>query len=130
MGCFHWFRLQLTLENHVDLCKNNQFAKVEVPNSKNKFKKYSQGAKSLKMNTVIYADFESILVRYSTCDKENKATKKLNKHVPCGYSINVVNTCNNTSKQIYYRGDEAVSKFCKEIRIISHKNLILQETDG
>ena len=112
------------------MCKNKQFAKVEVPNSKNKFKKYSPGAKSLNMNTVIYADFESILVRYSTCDKENEATKKLNKHVPCGYSINVVNTCNNTSKQIYYRGDEAVSKFCKEIRSIAHKNLILQETDG
>ena len=75
------------------------------------------------MNTVIYADFESILVPYSTCDKENGTSKVINNHVPCGYSINVVNNHNNTNKQTYYRGDNAVSKFCKEIRAIAYKKI-------
>ena len=65
------------------------------------------------MNTV---DFESILVPYSTCDKEHETCKKVNKQVPCGYSINVVNSHYKSSKQSCYRGDNAVSAFCKEIR--------------
>ena len=122
-GCFHSFRSESALKNHVDLCKNNKFAKIELPNSENNFKKYKPGAKSLKMNTVIYADFESILVPYSTCDKENETNKIINKHVPCGYSINVVNSHNNTCNQTYYRGYNAVSTFCKEIRAIAYKKI-------
>ena len=71
------------------------------------------------MNRVIYADFESILLPHSTCDKENVKTKKINKQVPCGYSINVVVNHNNQSKQTYYRGDATVSTFCKKIRNIA-----------
>ena len=39
-------------------------------------KQYAPGAKSLKMNSITYADFESILLPYSTCAKENVKTKK------------------------------------------------------
>ena len=78
-GCLHSFRSESALKNHVDSCKNNKFAKTELPNSENNFKKYKPGAKSLKMNTVIYADFESILVPYSTCDKENETNKEIKK---------------------------------------------------
>ena len=53
------------------------------------FKRYKPSAKSLKMDTVIYADFESILVPYSTCDKKHETCKNVNQQVPCGYSINV-----------------------------------------
>ena len=124
-GCLHSFRSESALKNHVDSCKNNKFAKTELPNSENNFKKYKPGAKSLKMNTVIYADFESILVPYSTCDKENETNKKIKKQVPCGYSINVVSNRNDTSKQTYYRGDNAVSKFCKEIRTTAYEKLTI-----
>ena len=68
------------------------------------------------MDTVIHADFESILVLYSTSDKEYETCKKVNKQVTCGYSINVVSAHSKTSKQSYYRGDNAVSDFRKEIR--------------
>ena len=124
-GCLHSFRSESALKHHVDSCKNNKFAKIELPNSENNFKKYKPGAKSLKMNTVIYADFESILVPYSTCDKENETNKKIKKQVPCGYSINVVSNRNDTSKQTYYRGDNAVSKFCKEIRTTAFEKLTI-----
>ena len=62
LGCFHSFRTEATLENHEDLCKNNKFAKADLPEEGGNFKRYTPGAKSLKMDTVIYADFESILV--------------------------------------------------------------------
>ena len=75
------------------------------------------------MNSVIYADFEWILLSYSTCDKENVTTKKLNKHVPCGYSINIVTNHNNDFKQTYYIGNATVATFCNEICDIG-KNLL------
>ena len=79
LGCFHSFRTKTTLKNHVDLCKNNEFAKTDLPEEGSNFKRYKPGAKSLKMDTVIYADFESILVPYATCDKEHETCKKVNK---------------------------------------------------
>ena len=45
-------------------------------------------------------------------------TKKLNKHVPCGYSINVVNNHDKKTKETHYRGDAAVPNFCKEMHDI------------
>ena len=77
-GCFHSFCTQSTLKTHVELCKYNDFCKTELLKEGKNIKQYSPGAKSLKMNSVMYADFESILLPYGTCDKENVKTKKLN----------------------------------------------------
>ena len=71
------------------------------------------------MNSVIYADFESILLPCSTCDKENVKTIKLNKQVPCGYSINVVTNHNNQSKLIIEAMQQLVH-FVKKY-VILHK---------
>ena len=126
-GCLHSFCTQPTLKNHVELCKYNDFCKIELPKEGKNIKQYTPGAKSLKMNSVIYADFESILLPYSTCDKENVITKNLNKQVPCGYSINVVTNHNNESKQTYYRGEITVATFCKEIRDIAQNLLNIEK---
>ena len=117
-GCLHSFSKKSTLKNHAELCKYNNFCKIELPKENKNIKQYTPGAKSLKMNSVIYADFESILLPYSTCDKENVTSKKLNKQVPFRYLINVITNHNKQSKQTYYRGDSTVSTFYKEIRDI------------
>ena len=62
-----------------------------------------------------------------TCDKEIVTTKKLNSQVPCGYSINVKNNHNNSSKQRYYRGESTISTFSKEIRIIAQDLLGIEK---
>ena len=77
--------------------------------------RYKSGSRFSKINSVIYVDFECILMPYSCCDKENVTTKKLNKHVPCGYSINVVNNHRKETIQTVHRGESAVSTFCKEL---------------
>ena len=66
-----------------------------------------------------FPDF--LLFPYSTCDKEYETCKKFNKQVPCSYSINVANSHDKTSKQSYYRGENAVSAFCKKIRNLAYK---------
>ena len=68
------------------------------------------------MNSVIYTDFELILVPYSTCNKEDVTTKYLDKHVTCGYTWNVVTDHDKQTKQTHYRGDNVVATFCKEVR--------------
>ena len=79
LGCFSSFRTEITLKNHVDLCKNNKFAKIELPEEVSNFKSYKPGAKLLKTNTIIHTDFELLLVPYSTCDKKRKTCKKVKK---------------------------------------------------
>ena len=75
-GCLHSFCTPSTLKNHVELCKYKKFCKIELPKEGKNIKQYAPGAKSLKINSVIYADFELILSSYSTCDKENITSKK------------------------------------------------------
>ena len=75
----------------------------------------------MRTNTVVYADFQSILTLYNTCEKQNETNKSINKHVACGYLINVLDNQRKTCKQTYYRGGNAVSPFCKEIRAIAYK---------
>ena len=55
--------------------------------------------------------------------KEYETCKKVNKQVPCGYTINVANSHDRSSKQSYYRRDDAVSEFCKEIRKLAYKHI-------
>ena len=97
-GCFHSFRTQTTLENHFELCEHNDFCSLEVPKEGKNVIRYKPGSRSLQINNVIYADCECVLMPYSDCDKENVTTKRLDKHVPCGYSINVVNNHNKETK--------------------------------
>ena len=126
-GCLHSFCTQSTLKNHVELCKYNDFSRIELPEEGKNIKQYTPGANSLGMNSAIYADFESILLSYNTCDKENVITKKLNKQVPCGYSINVITNHNNKSKQTYHRGESTVAAFCKEICDITQNLLNIEK---
>ena len=76
------------------------------------------------MNTVIYADFESILAPYNTCEKQNETTKSINKHIACGYSINVVDNHSNRCKQTYYRGDILLLNFVKKYVLLHKKRLV------
>ena len=41
--CLHSFRSETTLKNHIDVCKDKKFAKTELPNEENKYKKYKPG---------------------------------------------------------------------------------------
>ena len=126
-GCLHSFCTQSTLKNHVQLCKYSNFCKIELPQEDRNINQYSPGSKWLRMNSVIYADFESILMPYSTCDKENITTKKINKQGPCGYSLNVVANHNKKSKQTYHRGTSTVETFCNEVHEIARELITIEK---
>ena len=48
--------------------------------------------------------------------------KILNDHIPCGFSINVVSS-NGPNILTYYRGNNAISIFCKKILAIAYEKI-------
>lgn len=56
-----------------------------------------------------------LLITYDTSEKEHLITKEINNHEVCGYSINVVSNHTKESQQTYYRGNDSLTKFCKEL---------------
>ena len=62
--------------------------------------------------------------KMSTCinNLNESSTTKINKHIPSGYSI--LTSCSfdeSKNKLNYYRGDDCMKKFCKDLREHAHK---------
>ena len=91
-----------------------------MPTKDNNTIKYNHGEKSMKLPFVIYADLECLLEKMSTCinNPNESSTTKINKHTPSGYSIFTHCSFNESkSKLNYYREDDCMKKFCKDLRI-------------
>ena len=114
-NCFNSFRTELVLKKHMELCKNNNSCETNLPKPGKNFKYHKPGSKSLKLNNVIYAAFEILLIPYQKCDNKITIIQDLNKHKVCGYSINVVSNHTKQNKRTYYRGKDSLVQFCKEI---------------
>ena len=90
-----------------------------MPTKGNNTIKYNHGEKSIKMPFTIYADLEWLLEKMSTCqnDPNKSSTTKINKHTPSGYSIFTHYSFHESKNKIsYYRGDDCMKKFCKDLR--------------
>ena len=90
-----------------------------MPTKDNNIIKYNHGEKSMKLPFLIYADLECVLEKMSTCQNnpDKSSTAKINKHTPSGYSI--FPSCSfdeSKNKLNYYRGDDCMKKFCKDLR--------------
>ena len=119
LNCFHSYRTKNKLEAHIKICENHDYCHVEMPNEDNKIIKYNQGQKSIKLPFIIYADLECLLEKISTCNNnpEESSTTEINKHTPSGYSLFTHCSFDKTkSKLDYYRGDDCMKKFCKDLR--------------
>ena len=91
------------------------------------------------LNLSIYADLECLLEKMSTCqnDPNKSSNTKINKHTASGYSIFTNCSFDESKNKIsYYRGDDCMKKFCKDLRehstrIINYekKKMILLTTE-
>ena len=110
-----------------------------MPTKDNNTINYDHGEKSMKLQFAIYADLECLHEKMSTCiNSPNKSsTTKINKHTPSGYSIFTHCSFDESKNKLnYYRGDDCMKKFCKDLRIhatkiINHekKKIILLTTE-
>ena len=119
LNCFHLYRTENKLEKHKNICENHDYCHVEMPNEDNKIIKYNQGEKSIRSPFIIYADLECLLEKISTCynDFEESSTTEINKHTRSGYWLFTHCSFNKTKNKLdYYRGDNCMEKFCKDLR--------------
>ena len=132
LNCFHSYRTKNKLEAHKRICKNRDYCRVEMPTKDNNVIKYNHREKSIKLPFVVYADLECLLEKMSTCynNLEELSTTKINKHTPSGYSI--FTHCSfdkSKSKLNYYRGEDCMTKLCKDLREHATKIINYEKTD-
>ena len=111
--CCHGFITQTLLDNHIEFCKNFGTQKTELPKKPNNILKYSNIAKEEKAPFVMFADFESILMPYHTCqpDPSKSFTHKTHKHVPISYCYAVIDSEDKLCKLESYIGLDCTSHF-------------------
>ena len=117
--CFRAYTTENQLQTHKKVCENHDYCCVEMPNEYNKILKYNHGEKSIRAPFIIYADLESLLEKMNTCyDNQEKSSRtKINKHTPSGYSLFMHCSFNKAENKLdYYRGEDCMKKFCKDLR--------------
>ena len=90
-----------------------------MPTKDNNTIKYNQGEKYMKLPFTIYADLECLLEKMSTCQNNpnESSTTKIKKHTPSGYSLFTQCSFDNSKNKLnYYRGEDCMKKFCKDLR--------------
>ena len=101
-----------------------------MPTKDNNIIKYNQGEKSVKLPFIVYADLECLLEKMSTCynTPEESSATKINKHTPSGYSIFTHCSFDKSKNKLnYYRGEDCMKKFCKDLREHATKKLITKK---
>ena len=100
-----------------------------MPKENNKTLKYNPGEKSLKVPFIIYADLEWILRKMSArqVNPTKSYTEKKAEHESSGYlQVKCCSFDKSKNKCIYYRGQDCIKIFCRDLRdsamkIINHE---------
>ena len=119
LNCFCAYATEYKLESHKKLCENHDYCCIEMPNEDNKILQYNHGEKSVRAPFIVYADLESLLEKMDTChdNPEKSSTTKINKHTPSVYSLFTHCSFNKAKNKLdYYRGEDCMKKFCKDLR--------------
>ncbi|KAL9971514.1 hypothetical protein ACROYT_G017685 [Oculina patagonica] len=120
MHCLQCFSSERVLNDHKENCiQVNGVQAIKMPNKDNNTLKFNNFHKQQQVPFVIYADFEAITEKISSCkQKDDKSyTEAYQKHTDCGYGYKVVCCYNDkyTKPVQIYRGEKAVYKFMEAI---------------
>ena len=132
LNCFHSYRTKNKLESHKKIYENRNYCNVEMPNEDNKIIKYNQREKSKKFPFIIYAELECLLEKISTCcnNPEKSSTTELNKHTSSGHSLFTHCSFDETKNKLdYYRGEDCMKKFYKDLREHATKIINYEKKD-
>ena len=132
LNCFHSYRTKNKLDAHKKICENHDYCHIEMPTKDSNIIKYNQVEKSLKLPFIIYADLECLLEKINTCynNPEESSTTKINKHTPSGYSIFTHCSFDKSKNKLnYYRGEDCMKRFCKDLREHATKIINCEKKD-
>ena len=132
LNCFQSYKTKKELDAHKQICENHDYCHIEMPTKDNNIIKYNHGEKSIKLPLIVYADLECLLEKMSTCynTPEESSTTKMNKHTPSGYSIFTHCSFDKSKNKLnYYRGEDCITKFCKDLREHATKIINYEKKD-
>lgn len=112
--CLHGFTKAKLLEKHRPYCKVHGAQRTEMPSEDNKWLSYSNVSKQQRVSFVIYADFECISAKMSTCQPNvsKSSTTKLAKHITSGFTYKIVGLDDSlTEDHVTYRGENVAETF-------------------
>ena len=117
--CLHGYTSKELEAKHRPYCEIHGPQKIKMPTETEKILKFKNFAHQLKVPVVIYADFECLLPKTSSCQPNplTSHTTTVEKHIPCGYCYRVVCINEKYSKPaVLYRGADCVDKFLKALQ--------------
>ena len=132
LNCFHSYRTKNKFEAHKKIYENRDYCHIDMPTNDNDMIKYNQGEKSIKLPFIVYTDLECLLEKMSTCynNLEESSTTKINKHTPWGYSIFTHCSFDKSKNKLnYYRGEDCMTKSCKDLREHATKIINYEKKD-
>ena len=139
--CLHGCKTKEILDRHVERCKMHDAQRVKLPEKNDKKGrdkvKFTKTEYQLRLPFVIYADFESILLKHDVCknNSEKSWTLKYQTHEACGYGLYTV--CSD--KRFYrapevYHGADSAEKFldhvlneAAELRALLKKKMLMKK---
>lgn len=116
--CLHGFTKKNLLEKHLPYCQVHGAQRTEMPSEDDKWFKYKDISKQLRVPFVVYADFECILEQIHGCqpDPERSSTIKLARHTPSGFTYKIVGISSEfTENHVTYRGSDAADVFVQHM---------------
>ena len=109
-NCLHGFPSEISKDKHEGYCKANKAVRIEMPSWK-PYVEYSNGQYQLKVPFMMYADFESLLVKPPEGEEG-----VVNAREPLGWCVKSEFVHGEVSNPIkLYRGKDCIEKFCQHI---------------
>ena len=101
------------------VCKNKYFCGILMSLKKDKILEFKEYMKSDKMQYIIYADIEFLIIKID--GRKNNPKKisktKIGEHIPCRYSISTIwGSITQKINILYIEGKDCVIKFCESLR--------------
>ena len=127
--CLPGYKTRDLLERHKTECRGllKTTTRTETPKQDENKMAYKNVFKQMKAPYVVYADFECILRKISTCEPDNSRsfTMKTEKHEPCGFSYLIARSDVQTFGPFTYRGEDAVYKFLTSL--LKHEEKVRED---
>ena len=123
--CLQGFSAERVLNDHLFYCRGvkGRPVRTEMPKEGENTLFFENYQNQMKKPWVIYADFESIVVRIQGCfpDPEQSSTTETSMHKPCGFCMLAVRSDGETKGPYLYRGEDVVRRFLYYLQLLERE---------
>ena len=137
MNCLQGFQQEISRDEHMRYCLDNETVKVEMPHKK-PIVEFCNGQCQFKVPVIMYSDFESLLEPIRCCgavqepskDPSGPWTTITNNHIPSGWCVYSEFAYRKVENPLtLYRGKDCVKKFCNHVIGEAHRSRFSRASD-